>query len=251
MNRSFERSHARPDPATGAPPRRFVNLGVLAHVDAGKTSLTETLLLHGGAILVVSAVEGVQAQTIVLFRALRRLGIPTVFFVNKIDRAGADPERVIYAIAQRLTPALVPLTTVLGPGTAGAEAVPRAWDEEVTAHLAEHDERRSRPGSTRRRISTRCGCVPRSRDRRGPGPSIRCCSARPERDRAPLRPSGRLSNCSTASTPTAPVLRWDRSSRLNGPTMGGGLHSAGPVRRAPGEGPRGPRRRSGGNRDRS
>ena len=40
-----------------------------------------------GAVLVVSAVEGVQAQTRVLMRALQRLRIPTLIFVNKIDRA--------------------------------------------------------------------------------------------------------------------------------------------------------------------
>ena len=51
-----------------------------------------SLSLLDGAVLVVSAVEGVQAQTLVLMRALQRLGIPTVVFVNKVDRAGADPE---------------------------------------------------------------------------------------------------------------------------------------------------------------
>src|SRR6185312_17176869 len=39
-----------------------------------------------GAVLVVSAVEGVQPQTRVLMRALRRLRVPTLLFVNKIDR---------------------------------------------------------------------------------------------------------------------------------------------------------------------
>ena len=42
-----------------------------------------------GAVLVVSAVEGVQAQTRVLMRALQRLRVPTLIFVNKIDRRGA------------------------------------------------------------------------------------------------------------------------------------------------------------------
>ena len=42
-----------------------------------------------GAVLVVSAVEGVQAQTRVLMRALQRLRVPTLIFVNKTDRAGA------------------------------------------------------------------------------------------------------------------------------------------------------------------
>ena len=41
-----------------------------------------------GAVLVVSAVEGVQPQTPLLFRALQRLKVPTLIFVNKIDRAG-------------------------------------------------------------------------------------------------------------------------------------------------------------------
>ena len=56
-----------------------------------------------GAVLVVSAVEGVQAQTRVLMRTLQRLRIPTLLFVNKIDRRrrATDPARV----AERLTPA--------------------------------------------------------------------------------------------------------------------------------------------------
>ena len=44
-----------------------------------------------GAVLVVSAVEGVQAQTRVLLRTLQRLRIPTLFFVNKLDRARRRP----------------------------------------------------------------------------------------------------------------------------------------------------------------
>src|SRR5882757_8448311 len=150
-----------------------VNLGILAHVDAGKTSLTERLLFAAGvidaigrvddgstqtdslalerqrgitiksavasfaigdvtvnlidtpghpdfiaevdralsvldgAVLVISAVEGVQAQTRVLFRALRRLRIPTLLFVNKIDRRGADCARVVRNIADKLSPAIV------------------------------------------------------------------------------------------------------------------------------------------------
>src|SRR4029079_2088923 len=55
-----------------------------------------------GAVLVVSAVEGVQSQTLVLHRALHRLGVPTLFFVNKIDRGGADDRRVLSAIGERL-----------------------------------------------------------------------------------------------------------------------------------------------------
>src|SRR5919199_3545933 len=132
----------------------MLNLGILAHVDAGKTSLTERLLyaagvidaigsvdqgdtqtdtlalerqrgitikaavvsfpinsvtvnlidtpghpdfiaevervlsILDGAVLVISAVDGVQAQTRVLMRTLRRLRVPPLFFGNKIDRPG-------------------------------------------------------------------------------------------------------------------------------------------------------------------
>src|SRR6478736_9198709 len=154
-----------------------LNLGILAHVDAGKTTLTERLLYAAGvidavgrvedgttttdtlalerqrgitiksavasfavdgvtvnlldtpghpdfiaevervlsvldgAVLVISAVEGVQAQTLVLMRALKRLRIPTLLFVNKIDRGGAGYDRVLRDIAQRLTPAIIPMGT--------------------------------------------------------------------------------------------------------------------------------------------
>jgi ribosomal protection tetracycline resistance protein len=174
---------------------RTLNLGILAHVDAGKTTLSERLLYTAGAIdhvgsvdagttqtdsldlerergitirsavasflvgdlavnlvdtpghpdfiaevervlgvldgavLVVSAVEGVQPQTPLLFRALQRLHVPTLIFVNKIDRAGADPEAVVAAMRRRLAAGVVPID--LAPGT-GRTAVIEA--------LAEHDE---------------------------------------------------------------------------------------------------------------
>ena len=61
-----------------------------------------------GAVLVISAVEGVQSQTRVLMRALQRLRVPTLLFVNKIDRGGARRRaRCSTAIAERLTPAIV------------------------------------------------------------------------------------------------------------------------------------------------
>ena len=77
-----------------------------------------------GAVLVISAVEGVQAQTPLLMRALQRLRVPTLLFVNKTDRRGAEPERVLGEIAERLTPAV-----------ARADSA-----ESLAAALAEHDE---------------------------------------------------------------------------------------------------------------
>jgi ribosomal protection tetracycline resistance protein len=189
----------------------MLNLGIVAHVDAGKTSLTERLLFTtgvidevgsvdagstqtdflalerqrgitirsavvsfaiedrtvnlidtpghpdfiaevervlsvlDGAVLVVSAVEGVQAQTRVLMRTLRRLAIPTLVFVNKIDRGGAGARRVVREIAAKLTPSVVAMGSVGGLGTRGADFVPfAATDAGFTSRLVEllteHDD---------------------------------------------------------------------------------------------------------------
>ena len=190
---------------------RSLNLGVLAHVDAGKTSLTERLLFAAGvidrigrvddgdtqtdtlalerargitiksavvsfvvdgvtinlidtpghpdfiaevervlsvldgAVLVISAVEGVQAQTRVLMRALQRLRIPTLLFVNKIDRAGARDEAVLESIAERLAPVIVPMGSVSGLGTRAGEFCASGSDDDdfvttLAERLAENDE---------------------------------------------------------------------------------------------------------------
>jgi ribosomal protection tetracycline resistance protein len=182
---------------------RILNLGILAHVDAGKTSLTERLLhaagvtdeigsvdagstrtdtldlerrrgitirsavvsfplrditvnlidtpghpdfiaevervlgVLDGAVLVVSAVEGVQAQTRILWRTLHRLRIPTLIFANKVDRTGARDADLLAEIADRLTPDLVPLTAVDGPGTRAARVRPAPIPVEA---VAEHDD---------------------------------------------------------------------------------------------------------------
>ncbi len=189
---------------------RTLNLGILAHVDAGKTSLTERLLYNAGvieavgsvdagstqtdflalerqrgitiksavvsfaigditvnlidtpghpdfiaevervlnvldgAVLVISAVEGVQAQTRVLMRTLQRLGIPTLFFVNKIDRGGADAERTLAAIAGRLTPSIIVMGSVDDIGARGASFSPfdlddRDFSARLVDLLVEHD----------------------------------------------------------------------------------------------------------------
>ncbi|ANK86413.1 MULTISPECIES: elongation factor G [unclassified Rhizobium] len=183
---------------------RTLNLGILAHVDAGKTSLTERLLFNAGvidrlgsvdtgdtqtdnlelerqrgitiraavvsfaigdrivnlidtpghpdfiaevervlglldaAVVVVSAVEGVQAQTRVLVRALRRLGVPFVFFVNKVDRLGARYQEVMEALAAQLFVRPIAMSTVIDAGSklARVEALaPR--DEPLFSALCE------------------------------------------------------------------------------------------------------------------
>ena len=98
-----------------------------------------------GAVLVISAVEGVQPQTRLLMRALKRLRIPMLLFVNKIDRAGAGYEQVLEAISERLTPAIVAMGTVDELGTRAARFTPWAGGDgplrtRLTEVLAEQDD---------------------------------------------------------------------------------------------------------------
>jgi ribosomal protection tetracycline resistance protein len=190
---------------------RTLNLGILAHVDAGKTTLTERLLYAAGAIarvgsvdagttqtdtlelerergitiksavasfvigdltvnildtpghpdfiaevervlrvldgaiLVISAVEGVQPQTPLLYRALDRLGVPTLLFLNKLDRRGADPDRTLAQIAERLTPAVAPIAIATDAGSPDVAVRAAGQGDAAVAtllveRLAERDE---------------------------------------------------------------------------------------------------------------
>ena len=118
-----------------------------------------------GAVLVVSAVEGVQAQTRVLMRTLQRLGIPTLIFVNKIDRGGAQYEGLLRSISERLTPQSIPMGSVSGLGTLDA------WFHAVRRR--------------RRRIRLRADRSARRQRRRVP------CRLRRRRDENLVRPASR------------------------------------------------------------
>jgi ribosomal protection tetracycline resistance protein len=56
-------------------------------------------------------------------RALQRLGVPTLIFVNKIDRAGAGEERVLQAITKRLDISIVPMGSTQRLGSRGAQSI--------------------------------------------------------------------------------------------------------------------------------
>ena len=162
--------------------RSIFNLGILAHVDAGKTTLTEGMLFQAGyihkmgnvddgttvtdsmdlekkrgmtikssvvsfqwnnlkinlidtpghfdflsevesvlhvldvVVLVIAAREGVQPQTRLFFRKLSELNIPTVIFINKLDRIGVDYDDLIKTIRTNLTDEILECQRYSGVG---------------------------------------------------------------------------------------------------------------------------------------
>ena len=91
-----------------------------------------------GVVLIVSAPEGVQAHTETLWHALRAMHMPTLLFVNKMDRTGADAATVLEAIATQLTERAAPLQQPDGveEGFHGVAPVP---DELIADRMADLD----------------------------------------------------------------------------------------------------------------
>ncbi|MDR3085174.1 MAG: TetM/TetW/TetO/TetS family tetracycline resistance ribosomal protection protein [Christensenellaceae bacterium] len=81
--------------------RRYTLVDTPGHADFS-AEMERSIAAMDYAILVVSAVEGLQAHAYTVWGLLRAAKLPVFFFVNKMDRAGADAARVLGEIRQNL-----------------------------------------------------------------------------------------------------------------------------------------------------
>ncbi len=108
------------------------------HVDFS-AEVERAVSVLDGAILVVSGVEGIEAQTYTIWNVLRQKGVPVILFINKMDRKGADYKRVLTELQKKLNITTINLHDVKQVENGDVEITP-AVIEEVIEEVALVDD---------------------------------------------------------------------------------------------------------------
>jgi elongation factor G len=95
------------------PEHRFNIIDTPGHVDF-TIEVERSLRVLDGAVFVLCAVGGVQPQSETVWRQANKYGVPRVAFVNKMDRAGADFDKVVHQLKTRLGARPVPMQLPIG-----------------------------------------------------------------------------------------------------------------------------------------
>src|SRR3954453_1878216 len=104
--------------ASGAP----ITINIIdtpGHVDF-TAEVERSLRVLDGAVVIFSAVEGVEAQSETVWRQAAKYQVPRLCFINKMDRIGAEFERVFDEIAERLESHPIPVQIPIGAGPEGS-----------------------------------------------------------------------------------------------------------------------------------